>query len=202
LATIPALIIGMIVANVLRPGEGVDMSALSAKGADQLSSITGNIAVVQHHSHWDTLVNMIPTSVVDAMAKVQSHTTSHPASISQVAAQAALADSEADVRRMAAKFAERREVIVEGIGSLPGVTLVPPAGAFYVYPNVAGLFGREIGGRMVRSGQDVAEALLAAARIAVVPGEAFGTTHHVRLSFACSMSRIREGIARLQAALA
>lgn len=69
LATIPALLIGMIVANVLRPGEGVDMGALSAKGADQLSSITGNIAVVQHHSHWDTLVNMIPTSVVDAMAK-------------------------------------------------------------------------------------------------------------------------------------
>jgi len=143
-----------------------------------------------------------PKEIVDAMAKVRSHTTSHPASISQVAAQAALADSEGDVRRMAAKFAERREVIVEGIGSLPGVTLVPPAGAFYVYPNVAGLFGREIGGRTVRSGQDVAEALLAAARIAVVPGEAFGTTHHVRLSFACSMSRIREGIARLQAALA
>ena len=69
LATIPALIIGMIVANVLRPGDGVDMSALSAKGAEQMSSITGNIAVVQHHSHWDTLVNMFPTSVVDAMAK-------------------------------------------------------------------------------------------------------------------------------------
>ena len=69
LATIPALLIGMCVANVLRPGDGVDMDALSAKGADQLSSITGNIAAVQHHSHWDTLVNMIPTSVVDAMAK-------------------------------------------------------------------------------------------------------------------------------------
>jgi len=143
-----------------------------------------------------------PKEIVEAMAKVQSHTTSHPASISQAAARAALSESEADVRRMAAKFAERREVIVQGIGTLPGVTLVPPAGAFYVYPNVAGLFGREIGGRVVRSGQDVAEALLTAARIAVVPGEAFGTTHHVRLSFACSMSRIREGIARLQAALA
>jgi len=69
LATIPALLIGMLVANLFRPGEGVDMGALSAKGAEQLSSITGNISVVQHHSHWDTLVNMIPTSVVDAMAK-------------------------------------------------------------------------------------------------------------------------------------
>jgi aspartate aminotransferase len=143
-----------------------------------------------------------PPEIIEAMAKVQSHTTSHPASISQVAAAAALAESEPDVLRMAAKFAERREVIVEGLGGIPGVTLVPPAGAFYVYPNVSGLFGREIGGRVVRTGQDVAEALLEAARIAVVPGEAFGTSDHVRLSFACSMARIREGIARFQAALA
>lgn len=69
LATIPALIIGMVVANVLRPGDGVDMSALSAKGAAELGSITGNVATVQHHTLWDTLVTMIPTSVVDAMAR-------------------------------------------------------------------------------------------------------------------------------------
>ncbi|HJQ99682.1 MAG TPA: pyridoxal phosphate-dependent aminotransferase [Candidatus Polarisedimenticolaceae bacterium] len=143
-----------------------------------------------------------PKEIVEAMAKVQSHTTSHPASISQAAAKAALSESEADVRRMAAEFAKRRDFIVEGIAALPGVTLVPPAGAFYVYPNVSGLFGRTIGGRVVRSGQDVAEALLDAARIAVVPGEAFGTTDHVRLSFACSMDRIREARVRLRAALA
>ena len=143
-----------------------------------------------------------PKEIVEAMAKVQSHTTSRPASISQAAAKAALSESEADVRRMAAEFAKRRDFIVEGIAALPGVTLVPPAGAFYVYPNVSGLFGRTIGGRVVRSGQDVAEALLDAARIAVVPGEAFGTTDHVRLSFACSMDRIREARVRLRAALA
>jgi aspartate aminotransferase len=103
---------------------------------------------------------------------------------------------------MAARFAERREVVVGGIAGLPGITLVPPAGAFYVYPNVSGLFGRRVGGRIVSSGQDVAEALLEAARIAVVPGEAFGTAEHVRLSFACSMTQIREGLARMKAALA
>lgn len=69
LATIPALIIGMTVSNVLRPGDGIDMNALSAKGAEQLGNITGNIATVQHHTLWDTLVNMVPTSVVEAMAK-------------------------------------------------------------------------------------------------------------------------------------
>jgi aspartate aminotransferase len=143
-----------------------------------------------------------PKPILDAMAKVQSHTTSHPASMSQVAAGAALSESEPDVRRMAAKFAERREVIVRGIAATPGLSLVPPAGAFYVYPNVSGLFGKTIGERTVRSGQDVAEALLLAARIAVVPGEAFGTTEHVRMSFACSMARLREGLERLRAALA
>lgn len=68
LATIPALIIGMTVSNLLRPGDGVDMSALGTD-TSQLSAITGNVATVQHHSLWDTLVNMIPTSIVDAMAK-------------------------------------------------------------------------------------------------------------------------------------
>lgn len=69
LATIPALIIGMVVANLFRPGDGIDMSALSAKGVAQLGAITGNIETVQHHTLWDTLVNMVPTSVIDAMAK-------------------------------------------------------------------------------------------------------------------------------------
>ena len=138
-----------------------------------------------------------PKSIIDAMAKVQSHTTSHPSSMSQVAAAAALTDSDADVRRMAAKFAERRDVMVDGLAKIPGVTLVPPAGAFYVYPNVSGLFGRTVRGRVVKSGQDVAHALLEAGRIAVVPGEAFGTAHHVRLSFACSMDVIREGLLRM-----
>jgi proton glutamate symport protein len=69
LATIPALIIGMTIANILRPGDGIDMKTLSAKGAEQLGNITGNMAAVQHHTLWDTVVNMVPTSVVDAMAK-------------------------------------------------------------------------------------------------------------------------------------
>jgi proton glutamate symport protein len=69
LATIPALIIGMTIANILRPGDGLDMTTLSAKGAEQLGNITGNISTVQHHTLWDTVVNMVPTSVVDAMAK-------------------------------------------------------------------------------------------------------------------------------------
>jgi aspartate aminotransferase len=81
------------------------------------------------------------------------------------------------------------------------MTCVPPAGAFYVFPNVSGLFGRAIGDRKVASGQDVAEALLETARVAVVPGEAFGSADHIRISFSCAMDVIHEGLRRIAEAV-
>ena len=143
-----------------------------------------------------------PAAIIEAMAKVQSHTTSHPASISQAAGEGALSGAAADVDRMAGEFERRRDVMTAGLRAIPGLTLVPPAGAFYAFPNVAGLFGRSIGGRLVASGLDVAEALLETARVAVVPGEAFGSPRHVRFSFSCSMERIEDGLSRLRGALA
>ncbi len=142
-----------------------------------------------------------PKKILDAMAKVQSHTTSHPTSISQVAGEIALRECAADVSRMAAEFARRRDAIVSWLAKIPGLTCVKPAGAFYAFPNVSKLFGRAIGGNVVQSGQDVAEALLAAARVAVVPGEAFGSGSHVRISFSCSMERLEEGMRRIAQAV-
>jgi aspartate aminotransferase len=143
-----------------------------------------------------------PKEIVDAMAKVQSHTTSHPASMAQVAGEAALRGAGADVARMAAEFEGRRNAIMASIAKLPGVSCVTPDGAFYVFPNVSGLFGRTIGGRVVSCGQDVAEVLLESARVAVVPGEAFGSRDHIRISFSCSRERIDEGLRRIAATLA
>lgn len=142
-----------------------------------------------------------PKSVIEAMGKVQSHATSHPASISQAAGEAALREAGEDVKTMAGEFERRRNAIVAKLKELPGVTCVPPAGAFYVFPNVSGLFGRSIGGKKVTSGQDVAEALLETARVAVVPGEAFGSPLHIRMSFSCSMETIGEGMRRIGEAL-
>jgi aspartate aminotransferase len=143
-----------------------------------------------------------PKEIIDAMAKVQSHTTSHPASISQAAGLVALREAGEDVRRMSAEFATRRDAIVALLAKLPGFVCVPPAGAFYVFPNVSGLFGRAIGGRTIASGQDLSEALLETARVAVVPGEAFGSRDHIRISFSCAMERIEEGLRRIGAAIA
>jgi aspartate aminotransferase len=121
--------------------------------------------------------------------------------MAQVAGEAALLHAEGDVRAMAAEFERRRDAIVASLATLPGITCVQPAGAFYVFPNVSGLFGKSIGGRIVASGQDVAEALLETARVAVVPGEAFGSRDHVRISFSCAPERIQDGIARIAKAL-
>ncbi len=143
-----------------------------------------------------------PKPIIDAMAKVQSHATSHPASISQVAGWAALRSAAGDVARMAAEFERRRNAIIAKIKEIPGLTCVPPAGAFYVFPNVSKLFGRAIGARKLTSGQDVAEALLESARVAVVPGEAFGSPSHIRISFSCAMETIDEGMRRIREAVA
>jgi len=142
-----------------------------------------------------------PRVLIAAMGTVQSHATSHPASMSQAAGEAALREASEDVQKMAAEFEVRRDVIMAGIANLPRVSCVTPSGAFYVFPNVSGLFGRKIGGRVVTCGQDVAEALLEAARVAVVPGEAFGSRDHIRLSFSCSRETIHDGVGRIAAAL-
>jgi aspartate aminotransferase len=89
-----------------------------------------------------------PKEIIEAMGRVQSHSTSHPASMAQVAGEAALLHAEGDVRAMAAEFERRRDAIVASLATLPGITCVQPAGAFYVFPNVSGLFGKSIGGRI------------------------------------------------------
>jgi aspartate aminotransferase len=94
-----------------------------------------------------------PKEIIEAMSKVQSHTTSHPASMSQVAGRAALLEAREDVARMAVEFERRRDAIVAMMSKIPGISCVPPDGAFYVFPNVSGLFGATIGGRSVDSGK-------------------------------------------------
>jgi aspartate aminotransferase len=142
-----------------------------------------------------------PPEIIDAMAKVQSHTTSHPASIAQVAGLAALRNAQDDVIGMVAEFERRRDAALKALLDLPRLTCISPDGAFYLFPNVSRLFGRKIGYRTVMSGQDVAEALLESARVAVVPGEAFGSREHIRISFSCAMEQIEEGIRRVGEAI-
>ncbi|HSE93628.1 MAG TPA: aminotransferase class I/II-fold pyridoxal phosphate-dependent enzyme, partial [Methylomirabilota bacterium] len=115
----------------------------------------------------------------------------------------ALAGPQDEVAVMAAEFDRRRHLVVEGLNALPGVRCVMPKGAFYAFANVSGLFGRVVPGTGKKLGgsADVTEFFLEHARVAVVPGVDFGSDAHVRLSYAASTEAIREGIARMDAAI-
>jgi aspartate aminotransferase len=143
-----------------------------------------------------------PRALIKAMTDVQSQVTSNPSSIAQWAAVEALSGPQDEVAKMAAEFDRRRHLIIEGLNALPGVRCVMPKGAFYAFADVSGLFGRhaENGAPLAGSG-DVASWLLDAARVAVVPGADFGSDAHIRLSYATSDALIREGLARMAAAL-
>jgi aspartate aminotransferase len=143
-----------------------------------------------------------PRPIAEAIAKVQSHSTGHPASMSQEAAIVALRGGDGSIHEMRAEFQRRRDAVMETLADLQGVSCVKPEGAFYAFPNVSGLFHRSMrDGTVIESDQDLAVYLLEKAHVAVVPGSAFGSPDHVRLSFACGMDRLRQGLARIVEAL-
>lgn len=143
-----------------------------------------------------------PKHLLTAMANIQSQSTSNPCSISQKAAMAALRLGGSFTEKMVAEFDQRRRVMVERLNAMPGVRCSMPTGAFYAFPNVQGVLGRQGPGGTVKTPTDLANYLLHDARVAVVPGEPFGSSHHLRMSYATGMDIIRRGMDRLEAAFA
>jgi aspartate aminotransferase len=135
--------------------------------------------------------------VIGAAAKIQSHSTSNPSSISQAAALAALGGGDDEVRRMWEAYRERRAWLIPAINGIDGLCCAHPDGAFYIFPDVSAFFGRG----SVRDSQTLTDYLLEEARVAVIPGSAFGSDNHVRISYATSMERLQEGVRRIEAAL-
>jgi aspartate/methionine/tyrosine aminotransferase len=143
-----------------------------------------------------------PREIIAACSKVQSHNTSNATSFVQKAAVVALRECSMEVERMRQEFERRRNAIVYRLRSLPNVSCFSPSGAFYVMPNVTRYLDKEFGGAPIRNTYGLSYYLLKEAKVAVVPGEAFGTDAHVRISFATSMDRIEEGCRRIREALA
>jgi len=129
------------------------------------------------------------------MLKLQSHSTSNPTSIAQKAALAAVHGPQAPVQMMLAEYRRRRDRVIEGLRSIPGIRCVPPQGAFYAYPNV-GYYLEKDG---LGDTSALAQRLLEDAHVAVVPGTAFGTQEHIRISYATSLEHINEGLRRMAA---
>jgi aspartate aminotransferase len=138
-----------------------------------------------------------PVDLIQAATNLQSHATSNVCNVAQAAAIAAVSGPLDDVAAMRAAFDERRRVIQGMLDAIDGVRCLEPEGAFYAFPSMEGLIGRTIGGREIGSTLDLASVVLEEAKVAFVPGEAFGAPGYARFSFALGMDDLREGIGRI-----
>jgi aspartate/methionine/tyrosine aminotransferase len=136
--------------------------------------------------------------VVKAATNFQSHATSNVCNVAQQAALAAVAGDLSAVAMMRDAFERRGRLMHSMLSAIPGVTCLEPQGAFYCFPSVKGLLGREVGGTVVHDTMAFSAAVLDVARVALVPGEAFGAPGYVRLSFALSDDDLVRGVERLQ----
>ena len=142
-----------------------------------------------------------PAPVIKAMGAMQSQSTSNPTTVSQWAAVEALDGPQDDVAEMAAAFESRRARVVELLNSLPGVTCRMPGGAFYVFPDFKAHLGKRAGDRVLTDDSAFSEFLLEKHHVAMVPGSAFGAPGFQRISYACSLEAIEQGVARIGEAL-
>jgi aspartate aminotransferase len=143
-----------------------------------------------------------PPDVVAAATNLQSHATSNVGNVAQAAALAAVLGDLQAVAEMRAAFDRRRRRIVELLRSIPGVTCVEPEGAFYAFPSFEGVLGRELRGRLPMTTLELADLILEEAKVAVVPGEAFGAPGHIRFSYALGDDDLVEGVTRIAKLLA
>ena len=139
-----------------------------------------------------------PADAIKGAANLQSHLSSNVANVSQRAALAALTGPQTAVEEMRQAFDRRRKNIVAGLNEISGILTPTPEGAFYVYPDVTGLLGRSWGGVTPTTSLELADLILEQADVAVVPGEAFGPSGFVRMSYALGDDALAEGVARLQ----
>jgi len=182
---------GLRFTSIASLGEQIKKLTVVINGFSKAFSMTG----------WRLGYLAAPRELVAACSKVQSHNTSNATSFVQKAAVTALKETAMEVERMRQEFERRRNAIVYRLRALPGVSCQSPPGAFYVMPNLGGYLDREFAGAPIRNTYGLAYYLLKEAHVAVIPGEAFGSEAHVRLSFATSMERIEEGIRRIGQAL-
>ncbi len=178
--------------------DGMVARTLTVNGVSKAFAMTG----------WRIGYGGGPADLVRGMEALQSHTSGNPSSIAQPAAEAALRltvagdpTMMAERERFRAALVARRDLTCRALGAIPGVTLVRPAGAFYVFADVSRLYGRTFAGRVIAGSADLADHLLEHAGVVVVPGAVFGDDRCLRLSFAASLDELNSALDRLARAL-
>lgn len=160
--------------------------------------VVGSLSKTYAMTGWRLGYALAPAAIIAAMQKLQSQSTSNPTSIVQKAAVAALRGPQQCVAEMRAEYIKLRDHVVNGLRAIPGIKCTLPQGAFYAYPNVSAFLGRS----GVKSASDLAGKLLREAHVATVPGEGFGTSDHIRVSYATSIPELDRGLERLRRFLA
>ena len=173
--------------------EGEPFSIAAMPGAKEHVVVAGSLSKTYSMTGWRIGFALAPKSLIDGMMKLQSHTTSNPTSVSQKAAIEALRGPQDSIPVMLAEYRKRRDYVIQRLRAIPGVRIAEPKGAFYAYPNISAGFRKGIS-----SALQFSERLLADAHVAVVPGEAFGTNEHVRISYATSMTELERGLDRIE----
>jgi aspartate aminotransferase len=181
--------------------EAVSMPVAVPELADRCVVVNG-VAKTYAMTGWRVGWLIGPPDVAKAATNLQSHATSNVANVSQRAALAAVSGDLSAVAHMREAFDRRRRTIVEMLNAIDGVRCPEPKGAFYAYPCVTDVFGREVGGRRPATSAELAEVILDEIEVAVVPGEAFGTPGYLRMSYALSDDDLVEGVGRMQKLLA
>jgi aspartate aminotransferase len=182
--------------------ESSPFSVGSILGAKDHVVIVGSLSKTYAMTGWRLGYAMGPARIVSAMVKLQSHSTSNPSSIAQKAAVEALKGPQDSVQLMLQEYRRRRDFVIGKLREIPGVSCNMPGGAFYAYPNVSAFLKPKSGSGSSQKGaqstNELAQQLLRRAGVAVVPGEAFGTEQHFRLSYATSLEKLAEGLKRLK----
>lgn len=173
-------------------GEDVKKATILVNGVSKTYAMTG----------WRIGYAAGDKDVINAMGKLQGQSTSNPTSISQWAAVEAYRGPHDVIEERTREFEKRKNYIVERLNAIPGMKCFSPQGAFYAFPNVSGFYGKRYNGKEINSSMTITEFLLDEAKVAVVPGDSFGSDDHVRISFATSMENIVKGMDRIEEAVA
>ncbi|MFQ5867798.1 MAG: pyridoxal phosphate-dependent aminotransferase [bacterium] len=177
--------------------EHISIASLSSE-IKKLTIVINGVSKAYSMTGWRIGWACGPKEIIQAMSSLQSHSTSNPTSFCQKSSIAALEGPEEAQKLMADEFIRRRDYIVERLNSIEGISCRKPEGAFYVFPNVSKLLGKSYKGQIIKDSVSLAQILLEEAKIAVVPGSAFGADNYLRLSYATSMENITKGMDRFE----